>query len=73
MSTNFAEEIDRLMKQSAMFGNPRGNVSDRGSAFTSAAFDDYCTEEEIQHVLARQEIREQMVRLREYTEHSYHC
>lgn len=46
-----AEVIDRLRKQSAIFGNPRRIISDRGTAFTSGAFQSYCREEKIQHLL----------------------
>ncbi|GFY44031.1 retrovirus-related Pol polyprotein from transposon 297 [Trichonephila inaurata madagascariensis] len=33
------------------FGNPVRIITDRGSAFTSKLFNDYCTEENIQHLL----------------------
>lgn len=46
-----SEVIIRLTKQSAIFGNPRRIVSDRGSAFTSAEFRNYCTDEGIEHQL----------------------
>ncbi|GFT61269.1 transposon Tf2-6 polyprotein [Trichonephila clavipes] len=32
------------------FGNPKRIITDRGSAFTSKAFNNYCVEEEIQHL-----------------------
>lgn len=50
-STNTAEVINRLSKQSTIFGNPRRIVSDRGTAFTSKAFEEYCREQNIKHVL----------------------
>ncbi|CAK9801710.1 Transposon Ty3-I Gag-Pol polyprotein [Anthophora plagiata] len=50
-STNSAEVISRLKKQSVNFGNPRRIISDRETAFTSSAFEDYCNEEGIQHAL----------------------
>lgn len=50
-STETAEVLDRLKKQSAIFGNPRRIISDRGTAFTSHAFKDYCKEEGIHHIL----------------------
>lgn len=50
-STSTAEVIDRLHKQSVIFGNPRRVVSDRGTAFTSNDFKEYCRHENIQHVL----------------------
>ncbi|GBP11385.1 hypothetical protein EVAR_91277_1 [Eumeta japonica] len=43
--------LDRLQKQSAVFGNPRRIITDRGAAFTSRAFEQYCEEEGIQHLL----------------------
>lgn len=51
ISTDSEEVIDRLKEQSAVFGNPRRIVSDRDSAFTSAAFEHYRKDEKIQHVL----------------------
>lgn len=50
-STDAAEVIDRLGKQSIVFGNPYRIVSDRGTAFTSNLFKDYCIDEKIQHLL----------------------
>lgn len=44
-STSAAEAIGRLKKQSSVFGNPRRIISDRGSAFTSKEFEDYCQTE----------------------------
>ena len=49
-STGFAEVINRLEKQSVCFGNPRRIISDRGTAFTADAFEDYCNREGIEHV-----------------------
>lgn len=42
--------MNRLRKQSVIFGNPRRIISDRGTAFTSGEFKSYCTEERIEHV-----------------------
>lgn len=50
-STTSDEVIARLTKQAAVFGNPRQIVSDRGTAFTSHVFRQYCKEQRIQHVL----------------------
>jgi Integrase core domain. len=50
-STTTEETIVRLTKQAATFGNPRRIVTDRGAAFTSNAFKDYCANESIEHVL----------------------
>ncbi|XP_035894836.1 uncharacterized protein LOC118515170 [Anopheles stephensi] len=44
------EVIQRLRNQSEMFGNPRRIVSDKGSAFTSNSFKQYCEEENIEHI-----------------------
>lgn len=41
-----AQKIERLKKQSCVFGNPRRLVSDR-SAFTSGEFEKYCRSEDI--------------------------
>ncbi|XP_033179142.1 uncharacterized protein K02A2.6-like [Bombus impatiens] len=50
-STDTADVIDRLKKQAAVLGNPRRIISDRGTAFTSNAFQEYCEEENIKHLL----------------------
>lgn len=50
-STGAAEVVNRLKKQSSIFGNPRRIISDRGSAFTSREFEEYCQMENVQHVL----------------------
>ncbi|GIY83447.1 reverse transcriptase [Caerostris extrusa] len=44
------DALDKLKLQQKTFGNPLRIISDRGSAFTSKAFNDYCTEEGIQHL-----------------------
>lgn len=43
--------ISRLEKQAAIFGNPKRIISDRGTAFTSNAFQQYCENQGIQHFL----------------------
>jgi len=50
-STGTAEVIARLKTQSAVFGNPRRIISDRGTAFTANDFEEYCRREGIEHVL----------------------
>lgn len=50
-TTNTAEVLACLKRQSHVFGNPRRIISDRGSAFTSNDFRKYCEEEGIQHIL----------------------
>jgi len=47
-STGTDEVLNRLEKQSAIFGNPRRIVTDRGTAFTSSTFRDYCSDHGIQ-------------------------
>lgn len=50
-TTNAEVVIDRLTRQAGNFGNPRRIISDRGTAFTSNAFADYCKNEDIEHIL----------------------
>lgn len=50
-STDTADVLNRLRSQSTIFGNPRRIISDRGTAFTSNDFKQYCEEEGIQHSL----------------------
>lgn len=45
------EVIDRLTLLETTFGNPKKSVSDRGSAFTSESFRQYCLQRDIHHVL----------------------
>ncbi|GFY02896.1 hypothetical protein TNCV_3507761 [Trichonephila clavipes] len=42
--------LGKLKQQQKTFGNPIRIISDRGSAFTSKLFNDYCDEENIQHL-----------------------
>ncbi|GBM43078.1 Pro-Pol polyprotein [Araneus ventricosus] len=48
-STTSAEVITKLEIQKAVFGSPFQTISDRGTAFTSGDFADYCAKEEIKH------------------------
>lgn len=50
-TTGASEVLDKLRKQALVFGNPRRIISDRGSAFTSNDFSEYCVSEDIEHVL----------------------
>ena len=50
-TANAAEVLACLTRQSHIFGNPRRIISDRGSAFTSNDFREYCKIEGVQHVL----------------------
>ncbi|GFX96524.1 hypothetical protein TNCV_1441981 [Trichonephila clavipes] len=42
--------LEKLKQQQKTFGNPIRIISDRDSAFTSKLFNDYCDEENIQHL-----------------------
>lgn len=48
-STSTREVIDKLNRQKYIFGNPMRIISDRGTAFTSQEFQEYCDQEKIQH------------------------
>lgn len=50
-SVTAKEDIDKLAVIEATFGNPGKLVSDRGTAFTSNVFGNYCSEREIRHIL----------------------
>jgi len=50
-TTSAQEAIQKLRLQQTTFGNPRRIISDRGSAFTSKEFNDFCEEEQIEHVV----------------------
>lgn len=50
-TTSTAEVLTHLRKQAAIFCNPRRMVSDRGTAFTSKDFKEYCEAEDIEHQL----------------------
>lgn len=45
------EVVDRLKRQAVIFGNPKRIISDRGSAFTSNLFEQYCVSGGIQHLM----------------------
>lgn len=49
--TDTTSVVERLQNQSSIFGNPKRIVTDRGTAFTSKHFSDYCSKEGIQHLL----------------------
>lgn len=48
-STTTREVISKLTQQSEVFGNPEIIISDRGTAFSSNEFDEYCQRENIKH------------------------
>ncbi|GFX52461.1 hypothetical protein TNCV_4324781 [Trichonephila clavipes] len=49
-STDAAEVINRLENQRHVFGNPSRIITDKVSAFTSSAFEDYCKKQNIFHI-----------------------
>ncbi|GFX59635.1 hypothetical protein TNCV_3754001 [Trichonephila clavipes] len=49
-STDAAEVINRLENQRHVFGNPARIITDKGSAFTSSSFEDYCKKQNILHI-----------------------
>ncbi|GFY30307.1 transposon Ty3-I Gag-Pol polyprotein [Trichonephila clavipes] len=49
-STDAAEVINRLENQRHVYGNPARIITDKGSAFTSSAFEDYCKKQNILHI-----------------------
>lgn len=50
-STDTAEVVKHLRKQSIVFGNPYRIISNRGTTFTSSVLREYYTEEKIQHLI----------------------
>lgn len=49
-TTNAQEVIHRMQLQSELFGNPRRIISDRGAAFTSSDFKEYCALQNIEQI-----------------------
>ncbi|GFX13305.1 hypothetical protein TNCV_2907281 [Trichonephila clavipes] len=49
-STDAAEAINRLENQRHFFENPDRIITDKGSTFTSSAFEDYCNKQNILHI-----------------------
>ena len=47
--TKTSDVVYKLLRQSAVFGNPRRIILDRGTAFLPTEFKDYCSDEGIQH------------------------
>ncbi|GFY45160.1 pro-Pol polyprotein [Trichonephila inaurata madagascariensis] len=60
--------LEKLKLQQKTFGNPVRIITDRGSAFTSKLFNDYCTEENIQHLQIATGIPRGNGHVNEYTE-----
>lgn len=50
-TTNAVDIINKLKKQSVIFGNPQRIISDRSAVFTLKEFKEYCLQENIKHVL----------------------
>lgn len=48
-TTNAKEVLEKLRMQQTTFGNRKRIISDKGAAFTSKDFQDYCKEEGIEH------------------------
>lgn len=44
------ETVEKLKLHQKDFGNPSRIITDRGTAFTGAEFQEYCQEEDIQHI-----------------------
>lgn len=49
-TVNSKEVVEKLKLQQTTFGNPRRIVSDKGTAFTAAEFEEFCQNEDIEHV-----------------------
>ncbi|GFY49126.1 transposon Tf2-6 polyprotein [Trichonephila inaurata madagascariensis] len=65
-STTAQEAIERLELQQKTFGNPSRVINEKGGAFRSKEFEDYCVDGQISNVQMKQrEYREEMDRLRE--------
>lgn len=45
------EVIDKLLIQQKTFSNPEHIISNRGTAFTSIDFEEYCSQENIEHII----------------------
>jgi transposase InsO family protein len=55
-TTNAKEVLNKFEAMKQVFGNPRTIITDRGSAFTCADFQQYCTDENIKHIGRSNEI-----------------
>ena len=49
-STTTQEALQKLKQQQTIFGNRRRVISDKGPAFTSKEFKEYCKAEGIEHI-----------------------
>ncbi|GFT02286.1 retrovirus-related Pol polyprotein from transposon 17.6 [Trichonephila clavipes] len=50
MSTSSRDALEKLKQQEITFGNPHRIITDKGTAFTSKEFQEYCENENIQHL-----------------------
>ncbi|GFW11451.1 transposon Tf2-6 polyprotein [Trichonephila clavipes] len=49
-STSSRDALEKLKQQEITFGNPHRIITDKGTAFTSKGFREYCENENIQHL-----------------------
>ncbi|GFU32243.1 hypothetical protein TNCV_3834521 [Trichonephila clavipes] len=49
-STSTKDALDKLILQRTIFGNPSKIITDKGSAFTSTEFQNFCQDESIEHI-----------------------
>ncbi|GFW89041.1 blastopia polyprotein [Trichonephila clavipes] len=49
-STSSRDALEKLKQQEITFGNPHRIITDKGTAFTSKEFREYCENENIQHL-----------------------
>ncbi|GFU96065.1 transposon Tf2-6 polyprotein [Trichonephila clavipes] len=49
-STSSRDALEKLKQQEIPFGNPHRIITDKGAAFTSKEFREYCENENIQHL-----------------------
>ncbi|KMQ83277.1 blastopia polyprotein [Lasius niger] len=49
-TTSSQNALQKLNQQQAIFGNPARIITDKGPAFTSNEFEEYCKEENIEHI-----------------------
>ncbi|GFT14560.1 transposon Tf2-9 polyprotein [Trichonephila clavipes] len=49
-STSSRDALEKLTQQEITFGNPHRIITDKGTAFTSKEFREYCENENIQHL-----------------------
>lgn len=50
-TTNTKEVLNKLIAMQQIFGNPQRIITDKGTAYISSHFNDYCTAENIEHIV----------------------